>query len=102
MTGSYTGATTEGRPYMPSQTALIYLGISPIIGHRANTRREARVKKFVTMDVFGINIQTLGQLVAFIGGARRKLRDVRPGLFGVDEIDGQRRDAAPIVQAGAQ
>ena len=36
------------------------------------------------------------------GGARGELVDLRPGALGVDVVGGQRRDAAPVVDARAR
>src|SRR5260370_36130843 len=64
----------------------------------ADTRR----KKFVAMDEFGIESEAFAQneTAAFRLGFQP--RDLGPGGFGIDEIFGDGRNAAPIVDARFQ
>ena len=64
---------------------------------------QARVEPgLAAPDVLGVDRQPLAQREAAVGGARGELVDLRPGALGVDVVGRQRRDAAPVVDAGPQ
>src|SRR5438876_10761383 len=60
---------------------------------------ERRREKFVAMDEFGIDGEAFAQGEAAGLGFGLQARDLGPGGLGIDEIFGDRRNAAPIVDA---
>ncbi len=56
---------------------------------------------FAALQVLGVDGEPLAQREAGLGGAFGQVFDVWPGAFRVDVVGGERRDAAPVVDAGA-
>ncbi len=54
------------------------------------------------LDVARLGGQSLNQVEPGLGGHRGELLERRPRPFGVDVVGGQRRDTAPVVDAGAE
>src|SRR5438132_5845885 len=63
---------------------------------------ERRREKFVAMDEFGIDGEAFAQGEAAGLGFGLQARDLGPGGLGIDEIFGDRRNAAPIVDARSE
>ena len=53
-------------------------------------------------DVLGVHGQPGLQVEAALGGDRAQPLERGPGALGVDVVGGQRRDAAPVVDAGVE
>src|SRR5215471_9051368 len=98
-----TGALAQSRPGLPVAPVFMTLlhdavGVDDSghpgpqrLGEELGPRRE-----------LGIDGQALAQDEAGGLGRPAQLRDERPRPLGIDVIEGQRRDAAPVVEAGCQ
>src|SRR5439155_6032960 len=69
-------------------------------------RRHARSERFVeelgTLRVLRIDREALAQREAGLRRVVPEACDLRPRLLGIDVIEGERRDAAPIVETGRE
>ncbi len=73
--------------------------VSVRIGNCIDAAADARRKEFVAADIFRIEREALAQGEATRFGFGLEAGDLRPGGFGIDEILGDGRDAAPVVDA---
>src|SRR5258708_6506737 len=76
--------------------------VSVRIGDRIDATANARRKKFVAADKFRIECETFAQDEATGLGFRFEARNLRPGRLGIDEIFGDGRDAAPVIDASVE
>src|SRR5439155_20280603 len=64
----------------------------------AYARAQPLGQELRTHGVLGVDGEALAEREAEALGGVPELRDQRPGRFGIDVVDGQRRDAAPVVE----
>src|SRR5215470_9804431 len=72
------------------------------IDEAANLLLNARRNEISSTDEFGIQREALAQSEAAHFGLAAQLADLGPCSFRVDEVSGDRRNAAPIVDASLQ
>ncbi|MEY9215333.1 hypothetical protein ABH917_004779 [Thermobifida halotolerans] len=73
------------------------------VGERGHVAQQPGVDpRFALPHVLGVDGEALAEREARLGGAFGERVDLRPGAFGVDVVGGERRDAAPVVDPGAQ
>ncbi len=80
-------------------------GIGARMAGRIHQRQRAppglrRQPVFCGLEIARINGQALDQHLAGAGAVPRQRLDLRPGRLGIDVIRRDRRDAAPVVDAG--
>ncbi|MGY4277697.1 hypothetical protein ACVILE_003877 [Streptomyces sp. M18.1] len=72
------------------------------VGEGGHVRAQARVQPgLAALDELRVDAQAFAHLEAGGAGPGGEFVDLRPGAFGVDVVDGERGDAAPVVDAGA-
>ena len=82
-----------------------HLGAGKPVGRSAARRRaaEPRVQPRLAASTYGgWAVSRSREHEAGLGATRGELVDLRPRPFGVDVVGRQRRDAAPVVDAGAR
>ena len=73
------------------------------VGERGDVRQHPRVEpRLADLHVVRVDREPLDEPEAALVRAASKLFDLRPRTLGVDVIRRERRDAAPVVDAGAQ
>src|SRR5260370_32409664 len=84
-------------------------GVKPALHCASSIKREefrfranARRKKVFLGEKFRVDCQAFAQNKATRFGFSLQAGDLRPGGFGIDEIFGDGRDSAPIVDAGIE
>src|SRR5262245_46283952 len=92
-----TGAALPGSPVL-----MAFLDEAVIVHERAHAGPQGLGQKLGPPGEFRIDRQPLAQNEAVLLGGAPQLGDEGPGRFGVDVIERQRRDAAPVVEPGGQ
>ncbi len=71
------------------------------VGQRVHVAAQARVQpRLPRQDVLRVDREPLLEREPGLGRAGGELLDLRPGALGVHVVGGQRRDPAPVVDAG--
>ncbi len=71
------------------------------VGQRGHVRTQPRVQPgLAAPHELRVDAEALAELETGGPGLLGELLDLRPGALGVDVVDGQRGDAAPVVDAG--
>src|SRR5262245_57495652 len=85
---------------LPAAPAFMgFLDESALVDQGLHARAQALVQALGARRELGIDRQTLAQDEALALGRAPELGDQRPRFLGVDVIEGERRDAAPVVEA---
>jgi hypothetical protein len=72
------------------------------VGERGDVRAEPGVEPgLAAPHELRVDTQAFAQFETGGAGLLGQLLDLRPGTLGVDVVDGERRDTAPVVDAGA-
>src|SRR5260370_25746741 len=85
---------------LPASPVLIrFLHQAVAVHERGDPRAQGLVEELRAPRVLGVDREALAEDEARAVGRATELRDERPRLLGVDVIERQRRDAAPVVEA---
>src|SRR6266850_2785928 len=79
-----------------------FLDQAALVDQVAHARAQALVEELRARRELGIDGQALAEDEALTLGRAPELGDQRPRLLGVDVVERERRDAAPVVEPGGQ
>src|SRR5712691_6721190 len=85
-------------PVAPVLMGFLYEAVG--VDQRTDTRAQPLGQELRTRRVLGVDGEALAEREAEALGRAPELGDQRPGRFRIDVVDGERRDATPVVEAG--
>ena len=103
--GRAAAMTVFERPRVAQQLAQVahqHSGTPLSAAHCGDAGAQRRIEKARAVDVLGVDRQARLQRESLGAAGVGQRRHVRPRGFGIDVVLGQRRDAAPVVDAGGE